>query len=126
VDWDRALSEYHRHRVLDWLVGTLSLLLLGSVMVALHRHGAARVSKEKVRQQEALTEREHRYRVLFESAGDAIFLLRDGHFMDCNQRALELFGCGRELLIGSTPSAFSPPLQPNGQNSLEAALGRIS
>ena len=79
VDRDEALSEYHRHRVLDWLVGTLSLLLLGSVMVAQHRHAAARDFEERVRQEEALRERDRRYRVLFESAGDGILLMRGDH-----------------------------------------------
>jgi PAS domain S-box-containing protein len=125
VDWDEALSAYHRHRVLDWLAGTLSLLLLGTVMVALHRHTAARDFAESARQQEALRERDRRYRVLFESAGDGIFLMRGDHFVDCNQKALELYGCAREQLIGNTPYALSPPQQPNGSNSQEAALEKI-
>jgi PAS domain S-box-containing protein len=122
---NEALSEYRRRGVSDWLVGILSLLLLGSVMVTLQWHAAARDFKERARQQEMLSERDRRYKVLFESAGDAIFLMRGGHFVDCNQKSLELFGCGREQLIGSTPSAFSPPQQPTGQNSQEAAEERM-
>jgi PAS domain S-box-containing protein len=125
VNRDEALSAYHRHRDLDWLVGALILLFLGSVMVAQHRHAAARDSAEKVRQQEALRDRDRRYRVLFESAGDGLFLMRGDQFVDCNQKALELFGCGREQLIGNTPYAFSPPQQPNGRDSQEAALEKI-
>jgi len=126
VNRDEALSQYYRHRVLEGLAGTLTLLLLGSVMVALHRHATTRDLREKIREQEALTEKERRYRVLFESAGDGIFLMRGDHFVDCNQKALELFGCGREQLIGNTPWAFSPPRQSNGQDSLEAAKEKIS
>lgn len=124
IDRGEALVE-HRHRaVLEELVGTLSILLSGFVMVALHRHAAAREFEERARQQEALRERDRRYRVLYESAGDGILLMRGEHFVDCNQKALELFGCGREQLIGNTPSAFSPPQQPNGSDSQEAAVER--
>ena len=126
VNRDEALSAYHQHRVLECLVGTLSFLLLGSVIVALRRHAATRDLEQKIRQQEALTEKERRYRVLFESAGDGIFLMRGDQFVDCNQKALELFGCGREKLIGNTPWDFSPPRQPNGRDSLEAAKEKIS
>jgi len=125
VNRDEALSEYYRHRVLDGLVGTLSLLLLGSLLVAQHRHAAARDSEERVRQEEAVRERDRRYRVLFESAGDGILLMRGDHFVDCNQKALELFGCEREQLIGNTPYALSPPKQPDGADSQEAARERI-
>ncbi len=125
VDWDEALTAYHRHRVLDWLAGTLTVLLLGTVMVAQHRNAAARNFAERVRQQEALRERDRRYRVLFESAGDGIFLMRGDHFVDCNQKALELYRCEREQLIGNTPYALSPPRQPNGSDSQEAALEKI-
>jgi PAS domain S-box-containing protein len=121
VDRDEALAGHRRRVALDCVLGSLLLLLLGSVMVALHRNAAARASQERVRQEEALRERDRQYRVLFEAAGDGIILIRDGRCVDCNQKALELFGCGREQLIGKMPSSLSPPQQANGQDSREAA-----
>lgn len=115
VDRDAALSEYRRRMVLEELVGALSIMLFGAVMVALHRNATTRDLEERVRQQEALRERERRYRVLFESAGDGIFLMRGDRFVDCNQKALELFGTGREQIIGNTPSAFLHPSSRTGQ-----------
>jgi PAS domain S-box-containing protein len=38
-------------------------------------------------------------------------------FVDCNPATLEMFGCEREEIIGATPFKFSPPKQPDGQNS---------
>jgi PAS domain S-box-containing protein len=64
---------------------------------------------------------EARYRTLFETANDAIFLMEGGRFVDCNARTLEIFGCSRETILGRHPSAFSPPLQRDGAPSDSAA-----
>ncbi|MEZ4387091.1 MAG: ATP-binding protein [Candidatus Krumholzibacteriia bacterium] len=69
---------------------------------------------------------EQRFRAVFESAGDVIFLVRDGRFAQCNPRALEQFRCQRHEIIGRRPEEFSPPEQPNGRSSDEAAHERIA
>jgi PAS domain S-box-containing protein len=125
VDRDEALFHFHRREMLEGLLGTLAVLMFGSVLVAVHRHAAARDFEESARQQGTLAERERRYRVLFESAGDGIFLIQGGRFIDCNRKALELFGCAREQLIGDMISTFSPPRQPDGRDSQEAALEQM-
>lgn len=66
-----------------------------------------------------------RYRALFEYANDAIFLIKDGIFADCNSQTLRLFKCSREEIIGRSPSDFSPKLQPDGRESEEKANERI-
>jgi PAS domain S-box-containing protein len=73
---------------------------------------------ERKRTELALQESEYRYRILFESAGDAIFLLNGNMIVDCNSRTLEIFGCSREQIIGLPISRFHPPLQPDGSDSL--------
>jgi len=74
---------------------------------------------------EALDARDRRYRTLFDSASDAIFLMSDGMFVDCNRRALELFGAPAEGLVNHTPEEFSPPLQPDGTDSASKAEALI-
>ncbi|MGC9308292.1 MAG: PAS domain-containing protein, partial [Thermoplasmatota archaeon] len=64
---------------------------------------------------------ERKYRTLFESANDAIFLMTEDVFIDCNQKALEMFGCKKENIIGHSPGEFSPPSQPDGRDSRELA-----
>lgn len=67
-----------------------------------------------------ITERrynEEKYRVLFETSPEAIFLMRDGTYVDCNPQALALLGCGREQLLGLGPLDFSPRFQPSGETS---------
>ena len=73
-----------------------------------------------------VAESEVRYRTLFESATDAIFLIRDNKFIDCNDAALKMYGCTREELIGNYPHAVSPPVQPTGRDSKEEAINKIA
>nr|HOP08902.1 response regulator [Candidatus Methanofastidiosa archaeon] len=51
---------------------------------------------------------ERKYRSIFESAKDAIFIMKDDKFIDCNNRTLELFNCSREEIIGVSPDKVSP------------------
>jgi PAS domain S-box-containing protein len=81
---------------------------------------------ERKRTENTLREDEARYRTLFESANDGIHLLRDSIFVDCNQRALEMFGCvDKSELSGLSPVDLSPPFQPDGQASAAMARAHI-
>ena len=69
---------------------------------------------------------EEKFRRLFSTANDAIFIIRDGLFIDCNEKTLEIFDCKREEIIDQTPISYSPEFQPDGETSEKAALEKIN
>jgi len=74
----------------------------------------------------ALQESETKFRTLFNTANDAIFLMRGLEILDCNRMTEVLFGCPREQVIGGTPIAFSPTQQPDGLSSVEKGDHKIA
>ena len=74
------------------------------------------------RARQLLSESEEKFRSLFEGSADGLLLMReDGVFVDCNEAACRMWGATREQIIGQGPLAFSPPVQPDGRPSAEAA-----
>jgi PAS domain S-box-containing protein len=65
----------------------------------------------------AVREGENKYRTLFQSANDAIILGDDGIVIDCNDRALEMFGTGRDAFIGASVAALYPPVGDGGSDA---------
>ncbi len=75
---------------------------------------------------EIILQTELKYRALFESAQDAIFLMHKNRFIDCNPSTLRMFGCDKKNeIIGSSPDLFSPELQPDGQDSYNKSREKI-
>jgi len=71
---------------------------------------------------EPLRESEARFRALFEYSSDAILLLTPTDFIDCNPRALELFGLeSQESLAGLHPADLSPAILTDGRDARTAA-----
>ena len=70
----------------------------------------------------ALKTSEARFRATFETAGDAILIIRHAVIIDCNRRAVELLGAGtRAGLLGQATDLFAPDTQPDGEPSMRIA-----
>ncbi|MBE9563039.1 MAG: PAS domain S-box protein, partial [Proteobacteria bacterium] len=73
---------------------------------------------EQKNAEEKIAQSEMMFRTLYETFGDAIMLLDETGFFDCNKVTLNIFGCKtKEQFISCNPSNFSPPTQPNGEDS---------
>jgi two-component system cell cycle sensor histidine kinase/response regulator CckA len=72
---------------------------------------------------QALRESEEHYRTLVHNAPEALVVLDvdKGIFIDCNDKALQLFGLSRQELLGCGPANVSPELQPDGRPSAAAS-----
>jgi PAS domain S-box-containing protein len=79
----------------------------------------------RVRAEQTLQESETRYRMLFQSANDAILVMDGDRFLECNRASEAMFGCSRDDIIGRSPDQFSPARQPDGSDSREKARGKI-
>ncbi len=86
-------------------------------------HGFISDSTSQHEAQQQLAESEERYRVLIESAPEAIVVLDadSGRFVEANANALKFFGMERAQLLEKGPNDVSPPMQPDGRPSSEAA-----
>ncbi|WP_293131252.1 PAS domain S-box protein [Microcoleus sp. bin38.metabat.b11b12b14.051] len=75
----------------------------------------------------SLQESELKFRSLYEATSDAVMLLDEQQFFDCNPATLAIFGCTNQAqFYGKKPSEFSPQIQPSGQDSCSLAAQKIS
>ncbi|MHB1107816.1 MAG: PAS domain S-box protein, partial [Lutibacter sp.] len=78
---------------------------------------------------EKITKSEKKFRDLFEKSGDAILIIKNGVFVNCNQATLEMLGYKNfEAVLNFQPAELSPKFQPDGIASRKKAeeMMRIS
>jgi PAS domain S-box-containing protein len=97
-------------------------ILVSSIVVFLLVNQNLR--KRSALHNELKKEKDH-YLSLFENVSDAIFLMRDIEFIDCNKQSINMFGCDKRDLISATPLKFSPEFQPDGSLSKKKAREMI-
>lgn len=75
---------------------------------------------EQVQRENELRESRERYQTLFDRSNDAIVLLENNSFFECNHKMLELFNVpDQETLRGMHPWDIAPEYQPNSERSKE-------
>jgi len=71
---------------------------------------------------EKTEESEKKFRELFEKSGDAILIIENEKFVDCNQATVAMLKYDtKEEFLDTHPSKVSPEMQPDGRKSLEKA-----
>lgn len=79
------------------------------------------------RDEQLIKESEIRMRTLYESTSDAVMLLDERGFFDCNSATLKIFGCStKEIFTTKNPAAISPREQPGGGDSQMLAQEQIA
>jgi len=82
---------------------------------------------ERKRVEEALRQSELKFRTIFDSTSEAVMLLDEKGFLDCNKATLGIFGCAtREEFCSKHPADLSPPSQPCGTDSMTLANKHIA
>ena len=67
-----------------------------------------------------------RFRAIYEGSNDAIILFTEQRLIDCNQHTLALFGLANKAeFMAYTYASFSPPLQPDGSDSVAASQEHV-
>ena len=111
-----------------WGIGGFSAILVGLIIWSLL------MSKQKFQQRlnlqwslrDKAQESETKYRTIFESSNDAMFIMEGDKFVDCNTASLQIFGCARHQMIGNSFTVFSPKVQPDGKVSRLKADEKIA
>ena len=77
---------------------------------------------DRKRNEVALRESEERFRRLFEDSADAMLLIDDGRFVECNAAAIAMLRMqSRDELLNHHPADLSPTMQADGTPSAEKA-----
>ncbi|MHA1149713.1 MAG: sensor histidine kinase [Promethearchaeota archaeon] len=113
------VEEYHKNRSIIPCEVTINPLrddkgkIIGFI-------GATREISRRKKAEEALKESELKYRILFESANDVIFLMDGPIFIDVNDYVCKIFGFNKKSeVIGLTLWDLSPLKQPDGRLTIE-------
>lgn len=69
---------------------------------------------------------ENLFKGVFQNSYDTILLLRGSTIIECNDRALKMFGAHRPDIIGKNPFDISPEFQPDGSLSKQKATELIN
>jgi PAS domain S-box-containing protein len=113
-----TIDAYKASRNLMLVLGVLATLLATLVAVL--------VSRRMLAQTRQLGTEKQKYQTLFESNSDAVVILEDKGFSDCNPATLSLFGMDSVATFLNTPiSQLGTPTQPSGLSAHEHARRAI-
>jgi PAS domain S-box-containing protein len=67
------------------------------------------------------------FETFFENSSDGILIIKNNHFVQCNQKAVQMLHYNNKSeLLNTHPSELSPKIQPDGKNSSQKANEMIA
>jgi PAS domain S-box-containing protein len=84
------------------------------------------LKKEKKLIETQLYDKEEQYLRLFETSSDAILILDNERFIECNHQMTLFLGVPKQDIIGKTPLDFSPPVQEDGRISVQDVKEKVA
>ncbi|KAB2945127.1 MAG: sensory transduction histidine kinase [Candidatus Methanoperedens nitroreducens] len=103
----------------DNIIRSIMFIVISSVVIIL----SERIAKDE----KLLRDNEEEYRMLYEGSSDAVMMLDEDGFFDCNDATLRIFGFSKkEEFTKIHPKDVSPLYQPDGAYSLESANNKIA
>ncbi len=110
-----------KQNVINW---TSYMIVFLAILMAVF--GVLGVEQVRGKLMKDLKDRESRYHALFDETYDAIFIMADGVYTDCNTSAEKLLNGTKEQIVGKSLAMLSPKIQPDGTVSPEDLPGRIA
>jgi len=116
----RKRAEEERKAAYERLIQNQEELHAAYAQIAANEQVLADDYQRLAQNERLLRENEEQLRSIFESANDAIVLVSGGVITQCNQKALQIFGCtDKDQLVGHPPADFTPEFQPDGSRSAD-------
>ena len=89
--------------------------------------GVIRDISERKEAEAEIKRQEAHFRTLFEASNDAVLIIENGFFQDCNTATLKLFGLpSKEAFLGLQPADTSPEFQADGTPSADAQIRHLN
>ena len=104
----------YQHSLLSFFVITASGFIASRIIFY--------YAERQYKMQHKLNKSEGKFRAIFENSNDAILIIEDELFADCNPVTLTTFGCSQGDIIGKSPFDFTPQYQSEGSLSTEKAI----
>jgi PAS domain S-box-containing protein len=101
-----------KQNLINW---TSYMIVFLAILMAVF--GVLGVEQVRSRLMKDLKDREVRYHALFEETYDAILIMVDGKYTDCNTSAEKLLCGSKEQILGKNLVMLSPETQPDGRSS---------
>lgn len=120
VDVDKQVV-IARQDIINWT--SYMIVFLGILMAVF---GVLGVEQVRGKLMKDLKDREMRFHALFEETYDAILIIVDGKYTDCNSSAERMLHGTKTQIIGKTLWDLAPEVQPGGRRSSEIAMERLN